>query len=84
MCTFLYLPNKRDKTNKLSVSPIALFSVLTMVINEIKDVSFAIIFKKMLSICVFFTECRARYAYKEKTCIYRYRKFKIGNLLHFI
>ena len=84
MCTFLYLPNKRDKTNKLSVSPIALFSVLTMVINEIKDVSFAIIFKKMLSICLFFTECESRYADKEKNCIYRYRKSKIGKILRFI
>ena len=42
----------------MSVCPIALFSVFTKVINEIKDVSFAIIFKKMLSICLFFTECK--------------------------
>ena len=84
MCTFLYLPNKIDKKNKLSVSPTALFSVLTMVINEIKDVSFAIIFKKMLSICLFFTECKPRFAYKEKTCIYRYRKSEIEKILRFI
>ena len=66
----LYLPNKIYIQTKLSVCPIALFSVFTKVINEIKDVSFAIIFKKMLSICLFFTECKPRYAYKEKTCIY--------------
>ena len=58
--------------------PIALFSVFTKVINEIKDVSFAIIFKKMPSICLFFTECNPRYADKEKTWIYQYRKSKIG------
>ena len=52
--------------------PIALFSVFTEVINEIKDVSSAIIFKKMLSIYLFFIECKPRYAYKENTCIYRF------------
>ena len=46
--------------------------------------SFSIIFKKMLSICLFFTECKARYAYKEKACIYRYGKSKIGIKLCFI
>ena len=34
--------------------PIALFSVFTKVINGIKDVSFAIIFKKMLRKWLFF------------------------------
>ena len=84
MCTFLYLPNKIHKKNKLSVCPIALLSVFTKVINEIKDVSVAIIFKKMLSIFLFFTECKPRYACEEKTSIYRYQKSKIGKILRFI
>ena len=79
--TYVYfpIPTKLNTcTNKLSVCPIALFSMFTKVINEIRDISFAIIFKKMLSIFLFFTECKPRYAYKEKACIYRYRKSKIG------
>ena len=83
MCAFLYLPIK-IQTNKLSVCLIALFSVFTKVINEIKDISFTIIFKKMLSICLFFTECKFRYAYKEKTCIFRYQKSKTGKMLRFV
>ena len=81
MCTFLYLPSKiHEETN--CQSPIALFSVFTKAINEITEISFTIIFKKMLSVC-FFIECKPRYAYKEKTCIYRYRKSKIGKILRF-
>ena len=64
--------------------PTALFSVFTKVINAIIDVSFTIIFKKMLNICLFFTECKPRYTYKEETCTYRYRKIKIGKILRFI
>ena len=83
MCAFLYLPIK-IQTNKLSVCLISLFSVFTKVVNGIKDISFTIIFKKMLSICYVFTECKFRYAYKEKTCIFRYRKSKTGKMLPFI
>ena len=83
MCAFLYIPIK-IQTNKLSVCLISLFSVFTKVVNGIKDISFTIIFKKMLSICYVFTECKFRYAYKEKTCIFRYRKSKTGKMLPFI
>ena len=48
------------------------------------DISFTIIFKKMLSICLFLTECKFRYAYTEKTCIFRYQKSKTGKMLRFI
>ena len=56
MYTFLYLPNKIINKQTNCQCPIALFSVFTKVISEIKDVSFAIVSKKMLFIWLFFTE----------------------------